>query len=297
MYNLFPQFWLRKPKPSDWGCNMTIGIVGICDYWQSLIFASDQMISAQDFSGDSIAIKIGSIHPHWGMLYSADDIGCISDIYSDVRSNLDRGTVQTLQQVMQTVIGEYRRELTAKKNAFLSRFDLDLASFKREGRSIFGDAIFSDYCGQLERMSLGCDFLVGGFDDQKLPHVFVVGNPGEKNSYDSIGFWAIGTGANSALSNLFFHSFRVSLTLPRAVYHICESKFMAESAMGVGKATSVVVLTKVEGRIATADLSDDFIKEIRNWWEIEGRPRITPTIEKAVADGLADPEKFRRVVF
>jgi len=238
-----PQPKWPPAKPSDWGIGMTICIAAICAYGSHIILATDQMISAQDFSGDAITLKIISIHKTWGMMFASNDIGNVGPIVGGVQRQLEGQKQPNVQDVRTALLDAYKAQHLKKSNALLAPLDLDLETFKMNGRKILGTTIFAQYCRALEEVSLQTQFLVAGFDPQTLtPSIFEVSKLGDFISHDVTGFWAIGSGQHSALSSLFFHSFGKILDLPAAIYHVCEAKFMAESAVGVGKATSVIVM-------------------------------------------------------
>ncbi|MFZ0760363.1 MAG: hypothetical protein WAM69_10475, partial [Candidatus Sulfotelmatobacter sp.] len=77
-----------------------------------------------------------------------------------------------------------------------------------------------------------------------------------------------------ALGILFFHSMRGDLPLARVLYHICEAKFMAESALGVGKHTTVRILTHDSNQWDHTELNEASIESIRTVWEREGKARV-----------------------
>jgi len=57
-----------------------------------------------------------------------------------------------------------------------------------------------------------------------------------------------------------------------AIYHVCEAKFVSETADGVGKCpTSLTVLFD---RDKTAIVPEHYIDSIRSRWKAEGCPRI-----------------------
>src|ERR1022692_4908149 len=112
------------------------------------------------------------------------------------------------------------------------------------------------------RVDLGCQFLLAGFDHDGDGHILTVENPGIVKNHDPVGFWAIGSGALSALGILFFHSMRGELPLPEVLYHICEAKFMAESAIGVGKQTNVRIVTHDSKEQDSSELSGPAVESI-----------------------------------
>jgi len=135
---------------------------------------------------------------------------------------------------------------------------------------------------KLERVDLGCQLLVAGFDWAGDGHIFTVENPGIGHNHDLAGWASIGSGAFSAISTLLHHSVNHEMELARVLYHVCEAKFMAESAQGVGRHTVVKVLNATTPIQAPSELSEDFIATIRSDWEKEGRPRVP----KSTLDGI-----------
>ena len=70
----------------------------------------------------------------------------------------------------------------------------------------------------------------------------LVSPAGTAKDHNMCGYEAIGTGAYSAQATLMHHSInQENEACFRALLHVCESKFMAESAEGVGRQTHVKV--------------------------------------------------------
>lgn len=278
---------------------MTIGIAATCDYRRSIILASDQMISAGDYSGDRLALKIGAIHADWAMVFACEDISHYGPISHEVYFALKGKEIATFDEVSEMLVKAYRKQFRVKADAFLSRFGLDLDSFKKEGRSIFGETRFDRYIDDIERLDVGCDFLVAGFGQGSMPHIFEVRNPGAVFDCHPMAFSAIGSGEFIASSVLHSHSLNVSTLFEHALYYICEAKFMAEIAEGVGDTTTVVVLKRnaEATRTDAHELSPEFIDEIRRLWEAESKPKLPGTVGPFIKRGLADADKFCRVAF
>jgi hypothetical protein len=225
----------RKPTPADWGSKMTICIAAICAEGEAIVSASDTMLSTSTYSADMMAIKGGRIRNKWFALYSGNDISPCEPILRKAKS-LFESRDETLEQITASFKESYRLQLQEKiEDEVLSRYKMDLDSFKEHGFKHLGRDVFNGLCQQIDRKYLDCEFLVFGFDRTNQARIFTVTDPGIVTDYSTPGFWAIGSGANSALSTLFFHGFGIFTKLPAAVYHVCEAKFMAESAAGVGK--------------------------------------------------------------
>ena len=281
---------------------MTVCIAAICDYGRSILLATDQMISTQRFSGDAITLKISSVHSDWAMMFASDELGYVGPIYGGVREELgDTSQKATARRVREVVLEKYAQAYRRKADSVLAPLELNLDSYKSEGRQILGQEIFAQYWATLNELSLNSSFLVAGYDEvNRVPSLFEVSKLGEAVSHDPVGFWAIGSGAPNALAMLFFHSFNRFVERERAIYHICEAKFMAESASGVGKYTSLIEMRASNDEAAKIDkfeLSTEFVSEIRNWWEIQGKPRFPEVARSMIATGIGNPQKLKKIVF
>ena len=65
---------------------------------------------------------------------------------------------------------------------------------------------------------------------------------GEVEYFDLTGFWAIGSGQTAALGALFNKKHSRYIPYKRVLLNLCEAKFAAEDAPGVGKGSFVVVV-------------------------------------------------------
>lgn len=120
---------------------------------------------------------------------------------------------------------------------------------------------------------------MAGFDKGKVPHVFTIEDPGIYANYDSLGFWAIGSGNQQALSSIAFASVDTNPTIEKTIYDLCAAKFMAESAEGVGLGTSIVIYEFGQDH---QTYGDESLEKIRNSWEQFGKPRRPEGIENLI---------------
>jgi hypothetical protein len=124
------------------------------------------------------------------------------------------------------------------------------------------------------------------------PIFFSVTSPGKFTYYSQIGFWAIGSGETHALGS-FFNSRNPLKALDRQsiLYRVCEAKFNAENAVGVGETTCAMIVYPDGSRLTP---TNDEIAGLKEVWK---RTRIlaVPTDGKAIATSIlmrADQEKF-----
>jgi proteasome subunit B (beta)-like protein len=254
---------------------VTIGIAALCERHRSIVLASDRMISY------------------------GDDFGTIGPTTRDVHAALQGESRPSVDDVSRAMVTAFRQQLRVKIDAFLSRFDQNLESFKQDALKVFGRTRRDRYWDEIERMKVDVEYLVAGFDPKGSPHLIEVQNPGVVIDCFPMAFTAIGSGGSRALSALSFHSFNATMSLERGIYHVCEAKFMAESAAGVGRSTSVVVMRMNDDRdeVDITELSDAFIADIRKEWDRDGKPKVPRRAGSLIEAGMQDSRKFRRVIF
>ena len=274
---------------------MTIGIAAVCDWGRYIILASDQMISTEDYAGEG-TIKLWSIHRDWGLVYAGNDLAHISPIYERARDKLNPSASVSAENVTNAMLEAYRAEIGEKVNAYLSPllspFSLQPSDFWQHGKDKLGETLFATHHQHIMNVDLECEFLVAGYDmrpDRQKAHVVGIVNPGKSVNEDTTGFSAIGSGAAVAINMLLFHSFNNRMDLVPALYHVCAAKFMTEQP-GIGKTTDVVVLQRdgEGGKVQAHSLTPLFVREIRECWCEEGKPRFPPCAEVIVPDGMKD---------
>jgi hypothetical protein len=262
-----------KHRPMYAWNSVTVCIAALADVGKSLILACDSMLSTGEFSGDKIALKLYPLTDRfqWWAMISADDIGhIVSVIDAATLKLLDLSdSNNTVTHVERAVVAAYQGvRAQYAEDLVLVPIGLTTQDLKQQKQP---DSALMD---ELRRVDLGCQFLVAGFDWAGDGHIFTIEHPGIARNYDPVGCAAIGSGANAAISTLFHHSVNHEMDRARVLYHVCEAKFMAESAVGVGKHTVVKVVGGQFGASDPYQLSEEFISGIRTSWEQEGKPRI-----------------------
>lgn len=289
---MITQLRLRKSKPSDWkGFGMTVCVAGIAEHdgEKSVVTATDEMVTTGYFGKDKVAMKREFLHLDWEALFAADDVsevtpilGCVRSLIHEKYSDRFPNGYVSLGEISGAFSQGYNKAVgMACEARILQRYGLTMEKFRDDGLRMFGSDVFNRIGRQIEDVSLGVDFLVCGFDGAGEPHLFTVGSPGIIKVYDQIGFWAVGSGQQSALSSLFFSGYNRSKDLNEAIYRVCEAKFMAESASGVGASTFVSVRSFPDV-IAYIPNGAPLAKDIRKAWEREGRPRMPKKIKNVI---------------
>jgi hypothetical protein len=272
---------------------MTVCIASIChtsdgDY---ILGISDKMLSMSTASADDLAIKFTSVGNRWVAMFAGNDISPVVPVFKTVRRSASQLSEETLEEIVDLFRAAIRKESTKRAEAIvLSRFDLDMAEFRRSGLASLGSELFTRLAYEIEQVSLDLTFLVFGFEGTQdpKPHIFTIDGKGEVSYYDIGGFWAIGSGQTSALGTLF--GTRGSVTckeLPDALYLLAKAKFSAESALGVGKETIAFILEANSDRYLVHTSEMRKVKEI---WEASRGPDV-PSGAEEVASKLLEEAK------
>jgi hypothetical protein len=271
---------LRPSRPADWGCGMTVCIAAICESGYGLVFAMDMMVSMGWVSMDAQAFKAFRLSPNWHALFAGDDISPTEPILRSVRKSL-KTCSNDLPEVMNVFAGAYQDHLQLQAtNQVLSRYHWTLDSFLREGPQALGPEGFADIRQQYETVKFDCEFLVCGFDYEHKAHIFTVKNPGVPENRSQVGFWAVGTGEYMALANLMGREVHIPTEkIERVIYYICEAKFAAERATGVGKSTILVGRKSRPEQMFTLMSGKDFLP-IKEAWEKDVKNKIPDNVDQ-----------------
>lgn len=284
MIRPFPK--LARTKLADWGLGVTVCIAAFSSQGQStdeghsIITVCDRKVALATISADDALDKIDPIHHHWAAMTAGDDITHAIPIWDKIRQLLgyehrseQKAPEKSLAEVSQAcavAFQEHRRRIL--ENTYLSSYGLDMPKFLKEGRRLFGTVLFSQMCSQISAHEILCEFLVAGFDAKGYPHIFTVEDPGVARVYDSMNFWAIGSGQQLALSALMSSGY-LAEDWDFDIYDVCAAKFMAEKEPHVGESTFLLIHRFGE---KSAYMIEEDILRIKYVWESHGLPRRPP---------------------
>jgi len=269
---------------------VTVCIAGMCSGLDEIVVCCDSMISTIDTSADTMALKLRPIHKNWVLMFAGEDIAHIADIEEFLNIHLDDKKPLKLSEISSIIKEAYQTVRTEVcEDTYLRSFKLSIDEFLKKGKKYFTESIFSSIFYEIDRFSLLCTILVAGFDDKGMPHIFTVINPGVVQNYDHVGFWAIGSGQNSALSSLFYSGMNIMTGPEKAVYKIYEAKLMSETALGVGKETVLTKFSKDKSVFSLKIFLENDLKELRKLWEEKGKPRF-PTEANKVVENILEKE-------
>jgi hypothetical protein len=255
----------QHPSPEEFGCTLTIGIVAITGDNNFIVTGSDRLVSSNEgvVQGIETTLKARKIAPSWGLMFAATDANLFLPIVREVWDRLGHvDQTHDLEEVQRVVADVYREKFDkAFTSGYLVRYGFkSIADFKAAGFVQFGEHKFQDICDAIDKFDLGITLLGYGFDDERMPHIFQVDNPGRVTSHDLLRYAVIGSGYYMAMASL--HRKKIPYHLDPLIYRVLEAKFSAETAPGVGKNTSLLWMDRVGETKSIGYGSIDEIKRI-----------------------------------
>jgi 20S proteasome alpha/beta subunit len=206
-----------------------------------MLSRSDDSIPATD----DIALKVLPLSPRWGLMYSGSPTYALM-IVERAREIWRQGPRTELPEEMRDAVeAAYQDELKHQiTRAYLAKYEMTLDQFIKRGRRLFGVREFETINKPIREFSLQTSLLVCGVDSSDFPHVFRIRSPSGAFVYDdAVGHAAIGSGAQMALGSLGSRKI-AALPLRDLIFRVCEAKFAAETAHGVGRSTILTVWRK-----------------------------------------------------
>jgi len=233
-------------------------------------------------SSTQYGVKFLPLGKGWFAMFAGQDVSLAPDIIADAARALARTRAENpgvnSKQVSEAIKNSYQTfRRTRITDLYLSSYQWTLEYFLQNGLSLLGSSDFTSLRYQIDQYDLQCSFLVCGFDNDKTksPKLFQIDNPGYLTPRTITGgYAAIGSGASNAVSYLDWRKQSTLTSLAISVYNGIAAKSLAESALGVGPGTAVVICEK--GRERWRILSDDERNGIKDIWlneEAKVRPR------------------------
>jgi 20S proteasome alpha/beta subunit len=263
---------------------MTVCIGAIAHSDVQIVLAADFMISEEVMSTETNVSKIEPLSKSqrwWGGFAGVPSVWDVA--LRHARTALEKKRREGIVEVREAIGAAFRDGLREKiEGEILSPFGLDRKTFVRQGRAFFGNREFAQLVGDIKRENLETEALVVGFEPKGAPRLIHVSDRGVCRQEEHAGFHAIGMGDVIALGSLCTHYDQIK-DVTELIYRVSEAKFLAESALGVGKRTVVMVL-RHDGTHRWLD--PDQVEHLRIIWNTEGRPPIPDTAVEFIRGGL-----------
>ena len=127
------------------------------------------------------------------------------------------------------------------------------------------EGLYAEIAKVVQHAEEDWNLLFAGFDEDSVPHIFVISGPGRVETHDYISRAAIGTGAFAALFWMSYQDFATRPGIGDAVLGTLWAKLFAERASDVGGQTIVTVMRP--NRDYAIGLGDEEVRGAREAWD------------------------------
>jgi len=227
---------------------MTVCIVALFDNGKGAVLSSDHMITANipigyEFENEATS-KIHALTDNSYALF-AGDVLAGDQIVKAARATIAVKGLQYVEEIAEIVQQAYKTiRLSRITERHLEPRGLTLGSYY-ERQKLLNSVIVEMVDRALVTENIGVDLIVVG-PRKKGYSIYIVANPGEATCVDAIGFTAVGSGAPHVLYSFLGSQYKKSLKARQVKDLVLKAKQISEVAPGVGKQTSIKILSLKE---------------------------------------------------
>jgi hypothetical protein len=284
-----------KPRRIPKAKPVTVCIAGIHEYRSdsSILLVCDRRISMFGgwFSQDGYA-KFTPLHRDWYGMF-AGGVEETKLMLGHASQSLAGLPVLSFENVVECCRRAYT---TVRKRLIETQIlpDFDILTYQ-EFRDLekTAEALYLTIQAKIKEEQEHWSLLFAGFDNQRIPHLFVISGAGTVEYHESQKVAAIGSGAFAALIWLGFYDYHFRGPLGHALFGILSAKFFAERAQDVGK-TTVASLIK-SGINGIIHLNESEIDNVRQSWE--ELPKYSDVAAQELQNRMEETERVLRAHF
>ena len=240
-------------------------------------------------------LKLEYILQGWFVLFAGGDIGCVPGILDAARTTLEasgpRATApvhEVRRAIMDAYNGERDKRACEKVLGIYGMSSLD--ELNESAREKYGETQFLRMTEEVDSVMLDVDLLLCGYDENQYPHLVSV-ETGGFSDHGRIGYAAIGSGKRVALWSLMLRQQNIATSLEQTIYNVCEARFRAEIAEGVGDDETFVTIHRPP--LLPVYLRGPEVASLRK--KFQQYASATPEgVLSAIADWLAAGRLFER---
>jgi len=279
-------------RVADWGFNVTICIAAMAEGGKKFALVTDGKVAFGQFSADGALTKAFPIVRRNVVLMAGNDVARAGTVFNKAKARL---TSCDADAIAETLFEECNAERDRIIEAsVLRRRGFNWKMFRENGKSLCTDAVYYEIEAEIAEAKLSLDFMIAGFDDNNKPHIRYTNWHTPPENYDSLGFYAIGSGAPAAISSLAhaveYMRFDRQRSAPEVVYHVLAAKFMSESAQDVGKKHTFLTVCGLGDKDIVFFPVFTGVGFVRERWEKEGAPRVPKGVTEAIGELLVEPK-------
>lgn len=260
---------------------MMVGIAALCDKAQACVVAADREITV------GFPVNIGFEHHERKIEVTCPACVVVASgnalVAEDVVRRLKRGVAGVAEDDVLRAAGILRDTYMAvhmerAEHVILRPRGITLQEFKDTGAQKVPLPIYQQIDQLFFSFTLNTDFLIAGVDGSGghigWVHYHGVQGGGWLESFDKLGYLAIGSGGSHASILLSLTGQHRDLSLAETVFNVFAAKVNAEVAPGVGDVTDIAVIRK--GSVEF--LTEKFIEKLGDLHE-KGAKGKRPTRE------------------
>lgn len=242
---------------------MTICIAAICEDKYAIV-TTDRMITVgrPSIEFETRRSKLEHLTDRCVAAIAGDAL-TPTDLFRKIRGELAESGTESVPQIVETTKRCYQQLRDQKINEeVLAPAGLTIQRFY-EGQQMMQPQVVGALFQEMTTYKLGVLLLVAGVDASG-PHIFRVDNPGTSAPFNAIGYNAIGSGEDHALTTFIAHNYESDISLEEGLFIVFKAKKSAEKASGVGEMTSIRIISDDAG---IRSLTDDEIRTLHAVYE------------------------------
>jgi len=222
---------------------MTICIMAICENNSKIIVASDRMLTIESFiEFEHELTKIEKLSSNCAAVTAGNALTHV-DIFNNVKPVIKKSPFLSISEIAEEVKNSFIRQRKKKiEELFLQMRGYNIETFY-ENMVNLPESIYITLDDKIQNYDFNLDIIVGGVDDEGA-HIYYIENPGTLESYDSVGYFAIGTGDIHATLTFISRDYFQEISTKESLYIIYEAKRISEKAPGVGKKTDIWIIDR-----------------------------------------------------
>ena len=231
---------------------MTICIAELCEEKKKIVVAADRMVTVGTFiEFEHDVIKFVELSNNC-VIMTAGSATIQNDIIECAKVEIDQSSKPIFNQIVEKVKGEYMNfRRNRAEELHLKPKGLNFTTFY-QNQSVLQPELVYRIVDLIDKTNLGVEFITCGFDD-KGGHIQYITDPGISESFDSVGFCAIGTGNVNAVSVFTAYNYAPSFSLSKSLYLVYSAKKEAERSPGVGNETDIAIISEEGIRYLNSD--------------------------------------------
>lgn len=244
---------------------MTICIAGIAENKKVIAF-TDKMLTigapvrtAFEITENNKAIKLADKV----VALFAGDVLKANAILALAKSKIVNSTTG-VEKVAVIVQEAYKEKWVGDiEDALLQRFGLDRKTFVNKQKELEPELV-KNINNAIGNYNMDVEIIIAGVDNTS-PHIYKISNPGISQSYDSVGYCCIGSGAQHATFSLIESEYNPCFPEAKSVHSILQAKKRAQYDPGVGQLTDIVLINDEYVKIEEAKiklLDDTYRKSV-----------------------------------